>query len=76
LSADQQQVYYKGEEFSPQLWQIGQDIVKLTGAPTCVAADTGMQDVMEICYHTAHAVFIMKDLDDERQFIAMKKFKE
>jgi glycine betaine/proline transport system ATP-binding protein len=42
LSANQQQVYYKGEEFSPQLWQIGQDIVKLTGVPTCVAADTGM----------------------------------
>ena len=65
LSADQKQVYYKGEEFSPQLWQIGQDIVKLSAAPTCVAADTGMQDVMEIRYHTDHAVFIMKDLDED-----------
>jgi glycine betaine/proline transport system ATP-binding protein len=65
LSADQQQVYYKGEKFSPQLWQTGQDIVKLSAAPTCVAADTGMQDVMEIRYHTDHAVFIMKDLDED-----------
>ncbi|MFQ3172494.1 MAG: glycine betaine/proline transport system ATP-binding protein, partial [Oleispira sp.] len=65
LRADQQQVYCKGEEFSPQLWQTGQDIVKLTAAPTCVAADTGMQDVMEIRYHTDHAVFIMKDLDED-----------
>jgi glycine betaine/proline transport system ATP-binding protein len=65
LREDQQQVYCKGEEFSPQLWQTGQDIVKLTAAPTCVAADTGMQDVMEIRYHTDHAVFIMKDLDED-----------
>jgi glycine betaine/proline transport system ATP-binding protein len=65
LSADQQQVYYKGEEFSPQLWQTGQDIVKLSAAPTCVAADTAMQDVMEIRYHTDHAVFIMKGNDDD-----------
>ncbi|CCK77727.1 MAG: choline ABC transporter ATP-binding protein [Oleispira antarctica] len=65
LSASQQQVYYRGGEFSPQLWQTGQDIVKLTAAPTCVAADTGMQDVMEIRYHTDHAVFIMKDLDED-----------
>lgn len=65
LSASQQQVYYRGDEFSPQLWQTGQDIVKLTAAPTCVAADTGMQDVMEIRYHTDHAVFIMKDLDED-----------
>jgi hypothetical protein len=35
-----------------------------------------MQDVIGIRYHADHAVFIMKDLDDERQFIAMKKFKE
>lgn len=65
LSASQQQVYYKGDEFSPQMWQTGQDIVKLTAAPTCVAADTGMQDVMEIRYHTDHAVFILKDLDED-----------
>jgi glycine betaine/proline transport system ATP-binding protein len=65
LSSNQQQVYYKGDEFSPQLWQTGQEIVKLTAAPTCVAADTGMQDVMEIRYHTDHAVFIMKDLDED-----------
>jgi glycine betaine/proline transport system ATP-binding protein len=65
LSSDQKQVYYKGDEFSPQLWQTGQEIVKLTAAPTCVAADTGMQDVMEIRYHTDHAVFIMKDLDED-----------
>jgi glycine betaine/proline transport system ATP-binding protein len=65
LSSDQKQVYYKGAEFSPQLWQIGQEIVQLTAAPTCVAADTGMQDVMEIRYHTDHAVFIMKDLDED-----------
>lgn len=65
LSSDQQQVYYKGQEFSPQMWQSGQDILKLTAAPTCVAADTGMQDVMEIRYHTDHSVFIMKDLDEE-----------
>ncbi len=65
LSRDQQQVYYKGDEFSPQLWQTGQDIVKLSAAPTCVASDTAMQDVMEIRYHTDHAVFIMKDLDED-----------
>jgi len=65
LSADQQQVYYKGDEFSPQLWQTGQDIVKLSAAPTCVAADTAMQDVMEIRYHTDHAVFILKGNDDD-----------
>lgn len=65
LSASQQQVYYRGAEFSPQMWQAGQDIVKLSAAPTCVAADTGMQDVMEIRYHTDHAVFIMKDLDED-----------
>lgn len=67
LSRDQQQVYYKGDEFSPQLWQTGQDIVKLSAAPTCVASDTAMQDVMEIRYHTDHAVFIMKDLDDDER---------
>ena len=65
LSVNQQQVYYRGAEFSPQMWQTGQDIAKLTAAPTCVAADTGMQDVMEIRYHTDHAVFIMKDLDED-----------
>ncbi len=65
LSEDQQQVYYRGEEFSPQLWQTGQDIVKLSAAPTCVAADTAMQDVMEIRYHTDHAVFILKGNDDD-----------
>jgi glycine betaine/proline transport system ATP-binding protein len=65
LSSKQQQVYYKGDEFSTQLWQTGKEIVKLTAAPTCVAADTGMQDVMEIRYHTDHAVFIMKDLDED-----------
>lgn len=65
LSPDQQQVYYKGQEFSPQMWQVGQDILKLSSAPTCVAADTGMQDVMEIRYHTDHSVFIMKDLDED-----------
>lgn len=65
LSVNQQQVYYRGAEFSPQMWQTGQDIAKLTAAPTCVAADTGMHDVMEIRYHTDHAVFIMKDLDED-----------
>ena len=65
LSADQKQVYYKGNEFSPQLWQTDQEIVKLDAAPTCVAADTAMQDVMEIRYHTDHAVFILKDNDDD-----------
>ncbi|PIE43443.1 MAG: choline ABC transporter ATP-binding protein [Gammaproteobacteria bacterium] len=65
LSADQKQVYYRGNEFSPQLWQAGQEIVKLTAAPTCVAADTKMQDVMEIRYHTGHSVFILKDNDDD-----------
>ncbi len=65
LSKDQQQVYYKGNEFSPQLWQTDQEIVKLDAAPTCVAADTAMQDVMEIRYHTDHAVFILKDNDDD-----------
>ncbi|OUS39835.1 choline ABC transporter ATP-binding protein, partial [Oleispira antarctica] len=50
LSEDQQQVYYRGDKFSPQLWQTGQDIDKLTAAPTCVSADTAMHDVMEIRY--------------------------
>ncbi len=65
LSKDQQQVYYRGDEFSPQLWQTGQDIVKLSAAPTCVVSDTAMHDVMEIRYHTDHSVFIMKDLDED-----------
>lgn len=65
LSEDQQQVYYRGDKFSPQLWQCGQDIAKLTAAPTCVPADTAMQDVMEIRYHTDHSVFIMKGNDED-----------
>ena len=65
LSEDQQQVYYRGDKFSPQLWQTGQDIDKLTAAPTCVSADTAMQDVMEIRYHTDHSVFIMNGNDED-----------
>lgn len=64
LSEDQQQVYYRGDKFSPQLWQSGQDIVKLSAAPTCVSADTAMHDVMEIRYHTDHSVFIMNGSDE------------
>ena len=64
LSEDQQQVYYRGDKFSPQLWQTGQDIDKLTAAPTCVSADTAMHDVMEIRYHTDHSVFIMNGNDE------------
>jgi len=65
LSEDQQQVYYRGDKFSPQLWQTGQDIDKLTAAPTCVSADTAMHDVMEIRYHTDHSVFIMNANGDD-----------
>jgi glycine betaine/proline transport system ATP-binding protein len=65
LSENQQQVYYRGDKFSPQLWQSGQEIVKLSAAPTCVAADTAMHDVMEIRYHTDHSVFIMKGNDED-----------
>jgi glycine betaine/proline transport system ATP-binding protein len=65
LSEDQQQVYYRGDKFSPQLWQSGQDIANLTAAPTCVSADTAMHDVMEIRYHTDHSVFIMNGNDED-----------
>jgi glycine betaine/proline transport system ATP-binding protein len=67
LSEDQQQVYYQGKEFSPQVWQSGQEIVKLNYAPTCVEANTSMQDVMEIRYHTNHSVFVMSNLTDENE---------
>lgn len=65
LSRDQQQVYYRGNKFSPQLWQIGQKIDDLAAAPTCVSADTAMHDVMEIRYHTDHSVFIMNGNDED-----------
>lgn len=42
-----------------------QDINELSSAPTCVAADTTMENVMEIRYHTDHAVFSLKDLDKD-----------
>ena len=64
LSEDQQQIYYRGDKFSPQVWQNGQYIDKLSAAPTCVPADTAMHDVMEIRYHTDHSVFIMNSSDE------------
>ncbi len=70
LSEDQQQVYYRGDEFTPQQWKVGDDILQLTAAPTCVAADTPMRDVMEIRFHTDHSVFVMEstgDLDYQEQ---------
>lgn len=70
LSKDQQQVYYRGEEFSPQHWKSGEEIVNLSAAPTCVAADTAMHDVMEIRYHTDHSVFVMEstgELESQQQ---------
>ena len=66
LSEDQQQVYCKGEEFTPQIWQSGQEIAHLNGAPTCVDAKTAMHDVMEIRYHTNHAVFIMTNTNNQK----------
>ncbi len=66
LSEDQQQVYCKGEEFTPQIWQSGQEIANLNGAPTCVDAKTAMRDVMEIRYHTNHAVFIMTNTNNQQ----------
>lgn len=65
LSENQQQVYYRGEKFTAQQWQSGEEIVNLSAAPTCVAADTAMQDVMEIRYHTDHSVFVMCDESNE-----------
>ena len=61
LSENQQQVYYQGEKFSPQHWQLGQEVMNLLSAPTCVNAGTAMNDVMEIRYHTGHSVFILCD---------------
>lgn len=79
LSKDQQQVYYKGNEFSPQYWKTGQEIMNLSNAPTCVDADTSMQDVMEIRYHTDHSVFVMEsigELNDQEQVQGMVGDKE
>lgn len=76
LSSDQKQVYWRGGDFAPQMWQTGQDINELSSAPTCVAADTTMQDVMEIRYHTDHAVFILKDLDKDLDDDEMKQSDE
>lgn len=76
LSRDQKQVYWRGGDFAPQMWQTGQDINELSSAPTCVAADTTMQDVMEIRYHTDHAVFILKDLDKDLDDDEMKQSDE
>lgn len=66
LSENQQQVYYRGDKFSPQEWQSGEEIVNLLPAPTCVSANTSMQDVMEIRYHTDHSVFVLCDIIDEK----------
>ena len=72
LSEDQQQVYYRGKEFSPQLWQTGQEIANLSNAPTCVGANTAMHDVMEIRYHTDHSVFIMTNMNDQKELQEIK----
>lgn len=72
LSEDQQQVYYRGEEFSPQVWQTGQEIANLSNAPTCVDANTAMHDVMEIRYHTDHSVFIMTNMNDQKELQEIK----
>lgn len=72
LSEDQQHVYYRGKEFSPQLWQTGQEIANLSNAPTCVGANTAMHDVMEIRYHTDHSVFIMTNMNDQKELQEIK----
>jgi glycine betaine/proline transport system ATP-binding protein len=66
LSENQQQAYYRDEEFSPQQWQSGEEIANLISAPTCVSANTAMRDVMEIRYHTDHSVFVMNNINDEK----------
>lgn len=63
LASDKNAVVYQNRSTPLQYWSDDISIESLQETATVVDVKTDMRDVMEIRYHTDHAVFIKKEMD-------------